>query len=117
MGENHPQVALVETRGNGVGLLPRDAEDHDETATYNAGDVVGDVTVEIDGRVQFFNPSDGYTPSVADLVVMDVGGGVDVVDRDGTAPDDTADMIFGQVWRVGGPMPGQSGKVAVYRYR
>jgi hypothetical protein len=94
----HTQVSVVETEGAGVALLKRMPREYDSSASYAGGDVVGETTVLLRHAVDFVPVSGSYSPSAGDQVVSDVGGGIRAVDRDGTAPDDTADMILGRVW-------------------
>ncbi len=115
---SHTQVAVVETAGNGVAVLDRMPEEYDESATYQAGDVVGEAMVYLRHPVDWMKPSGSYAATAGDRVVSDVGGTVRAYDVDGTAPDDTAADLIGRVWSTNQRgTQYTAGKVAVIRHR
>ena len=116
--DGSPQVRLVSADGNGIGRLPKEADDYDETATYAAGEVVDPATeVELNGPVDWWEPAGDYaTPAPGDRVVLAAGGGVTSYDP-GATPADTPDMIFGVVWTTVSGDFGPGDRIAVYRFR
>lgn len=110
-----PQVELVETAGNGIGILQRDVVEYDETATYSAGDVVGVTEAIIYKPVILCNAVDDWdsgttgtqAATVGDLVEFKTGGVVGP--NDGTNP-------YGVVWSItGDPFAPTKLAVAVFR--
>lgn len=89
------QVALCETRGEGVGHLHRRPKDYDEDDDYEEGDAAGveSATIYVDGPVDWFNPVDDYEAEVDDLVVFD-DGGIDAFDDEGDAAEQVAGRVF-----------------------
>lgn len=114
-GENssHTEVSVVETRGAGVAMLKSHPPDYDDTATYAAGEVVGEASVVLRHAVDWLNPTTVGALAAGDLVVSDAGGTVDAYDTDGTAPDDDPADLVGPVFRTGG----YGDHVAVVRHR
>ena len=114
-GENssHTEVSVVENRGAGVAMLKSYSHEYDPDATYAAGEVVGEASVVLRHAVDWLNPTTAGALAAGDLVVSDAGGTVAAYDTDGTAPDDTPDMLVGPVWQTGG----YGDHVAVVRHR
>ena len=113
----HTQVSVVETAGQGVAILDRQAEEYDSSATYAAGDVVGTAMVYLSHPVHWLPASDGETFAAGGYAVSDVGGGVRALDVDGTAPDDNDRNILGVVWATNQRGTEYGGDVAVVRHR
>ena len=111
------QVALSTTAGAGVGHLARTPLEYDETATYAAGDVVGESKVYLTGPVDKFETTELATLATGDQVVTAAGGGVREYDPVDTGADDQPQDIFGRVWTTRSHSEGGVGKVAVYRHR
>lgn len=111
-GENRgrTQVALVDTRGAGVGHLVETPADYDPDAVYAAGDVVGHSSVYTRNPIdKLYDGGNTFAPG--DQVVSAVGGGVRAYGGTG----DTLDMIMGRVWKTG--LDDASDKVAVLRFK
>lgn len=122
-GENseHPEVALVETAGNGIGHLDADAEDYDPDATYSAGEAVGEATVLLRMPVDWFVERAGWDQSVTDPSTTDAAVGDKCVYAPGGevqlyTTEDASDVV-GVVFRTISGDPGTVGKVAVARFR
>jgi len=90
----HTQVALVATAGTAVAILARMPEEYDSSASYAAGDVVGEAKVLLRQPVDFV-PTGGFAGAAGDKVVDAAGGGLRSFD---SAGGDTGDMVLGQVW-------------------
>lgn len=81
-------------------------------------DPLGDALVH--HHVEWFGPSDGYSPSIGDKVVDDAGGTVAAYDTTATADGGaghSAEDLFGMVWRTRPHADGTAGKAAVARFR
>lgn len=107
-------ISLPSAAGEAVGTLKRTPTDYDETATYAAEDIVGNVPILLRHYVDWFTPAGSYSPSINDQVVTDTDGNVRAYDSTG---GDTADLITGRVWRTTRFADYTAGKVAVIRHR
>lgn len=123
VGENsqHTEVSAAETTGGGVAILDRLPDEYDETATYAAGDVIGEATVLLRHAVDWANPNDGWDqtatdpsttdPAAGDLAISAAGGVVQLYDPAG---NDAAGVV-GPVWTTISKGNYTAGKVAVVR--
>lgn len=114
-GENpdHPEVGAVSAPDNFVGTLVEVPPDYDETATFAAGEVVGEVTVLLQHPIAWMVSADATLTAGTD-VVHDANG-VRTYDPVDTGADDQPDYIIGPVWYSGSDGAGTAGKVAVVR--
>lgn len=119
--EEHPEAALVETAGDGIGHLDQDPEGYDPDATYSAGEEVGEATVILRMPVDWFTERAGWDQSVTDPSTTDAA----VNDKAVYAPggevqlyttEDASDVL-GLVFRTISGDPGTAGKVAIARFR
>lgn len=109
-------VSYPAAAGDGIGHLVGEPVDIDEDATFAAGDVVGEAMIKLRAAVDWFPVAAAYTaPAANDLVVSETDGTVRAIDRDGTAPDDTVDMVMGRVFTTLQRAEGTADKVAVIR--
>lgn len=113
VGENSQgtEVALVETAGEGVGILKNEPDEYDPDDTFAAGDEVGECAVRTRAGIDWY-PDGGNAHAAGDLVVADVGGSVRTYD---SAGGDTPEMIEGRVWTTLQRGQHTTGKVAVLR--
>ena len=114
-GENADltEVGAVSAPDNFIGHLVEVPPDYDETATYAAGEVVGEVTVLVQHPIAWLNSADATLAAGTD-VVHDAGG-VRTYDPVDTGADDQPDYIIGPVWYSGSDGAGTADKVAVIR--
>lgn len=112
-GENEegPQVTAVTAAGNFIATLVDRPVDFDDTASYNSGDEVGEVTVRVTHYIELLNEDDANPVTVGDQVVVGASGARPYDNAGG----DTADMIVGTAWYTNPKPEGTAGKVAVVR--
>ncbi len=114
-GENEDmaEVGPVTDSANFVATLVEVPPDYDETATYAAGEAVGEVTVLLRHYIDWLRDGSGGTLTAGDVVAHDAGG---VTAYDDVAGDLPADVV-GPVWYSGSDGTGTSDKVAVVRQK
>lgn len=115
-GENQDmaEVGPVTAPDNFVATLVEVPPDFDETATYAAGEEVGEVTVLVRHHIDWLQDASGGTLTAGDRVVHGAGG-VRAYDPVDTGADDQPEFIVGSVWYSGSDGTGTSDKVAVLR--
>lgn len=118
-GENQdlPEVGAVTDPSNFVATLVEVPPDFDETATFAAGEIVGEVTVLVQHYIDWFDDASGGTLAPGTQVVATAGG---VRAFDPTAApgaNDAHSDIIGTVWYTGSDGAGTSDAVAVLRQR
>lgn len=115
-GENEDmaEVGPVTDPSNFVATLVEVPPDYDETATYAAGEAVGEVTVLLRHYIDWLVDGSGGTLAAGNLAVH-AAGGARAYDPVDTGADDQPEDIVGPVWYSGSDGTGTSGKVAVVR--
>lgn len=118
-GENEdlPEVGAVTDPSNFVATLKDVPPDFDETATYAAGEIVGEVTVLVQHFIDWFDDTSGGALGAGAQVVATANG---VRAYDPTAAPGAADApgdVIGVVWYSGSDGAGTANAVAVVRQR
>ena len=116
-GENssHTEVSVVENAGAGVATVETLPREYDASASYSAGDEIGEATVLLRDAVDWIYPTTDGALSAGDVVVSDAGGTAAAYDPQDTGAGHTPDQIFGRVWTTLSRGAQTADKVAVVR--